>query len=363
MIEWCRRVRESIGFQNAVVTAIMLSVLMVGLEGYPGLRERYGQVLILVENLALGFFVVELLIRITAFAPRPWRFFKSPWNVFDFVIVAACFLPSSQFAVVLRMARILRVMRLGTTRQQAEIRHLKHVELSAAYRKLDDAYGRLEDAYRQLDAEKARSERLLLNILPQLIAQRLKTRQDIIADSFPDVSVMFADIVGFTRMSGEVSAETMVARLDKVFSRFDRLAEHYGVEKIKTIGDAYMAVSGVPRPRDDHLQALARMALDMYRELDSFNGEEGLELAIRVGIHAGPVVAGVIGKRKFIYDLWGDTVNIASRMESTGVPGRIQLPAATAARLDADFRLEPRGPVAVKGKGEITTCFLVAYRE
>jgi len=362
-VAWCRRLRESAGFQNAVVLAIIASVLVVGLEDYAPLRARFGGLLSALENLALGFFVVELAIRITAFAPRPWQFFASGWNVFDFVIVALCFLPASQFAVVLRMARILRILRLGSTRQQAEIRRLKHVELTEAYRKLDDAYWELDDAYRQLNAEKARSERLLLNILPQLIAQRLKTHPDIIADSFGDVSVMFADIVGFTRMSGEVSPEIMVARLDKVFSRFDRLAEHYGVEKIKTIGDAYMAVAGVPQPHDDHLTAIAHMALDMHRALDEFNREEGLDLAIRVGLHAGPVVAGVIGERKFIYDLWGDAVNVASRMESTGVPGRIQLPEATAWRLDGRFRVEKRGPVAVKGKGEIITYFLLDFRE
>lgn len=355
MVPWCRRVVDSSRFQNLVVAAILLSVLLVGLESYPFLAP-YGELLRSVEGLLLGFFVMELLIRITADSPRPWGFFGSAWNVFDFAIVVVCFLPSSQFAVVLRMARILRVLRLGSTRQQDQIRYLKHVELAQAHQAL-------EAAYQQLHVEKARSERLLLNILPGLIAQRLKDKPEIIADSFPDVSVLFADIVGFTRMSGHESPETMVARLDQIFSRFDGLAEHYGVEKIKTIGDAYMVVSGVPQPCEDHLERIAWMALGMQRELDAFNHQQGLNLEIRIGLHAGPVVAGVIGQRKFIYDLWGDTVNIASRMESTGVPGRIQLPSSTAARLDDRFEVQTRGTVQVKGKGEICTGFLIAYRE
>jgi class 3 adenylate cyclase len=214
----------------------------------------------------------------------------------------------------------------------------------------------------ELYAEKQTSERLLLNVLPAPIAERLKQGDGVIVDRFEDVSVLFADIVGFTAMSQRTSPEALVSMLDELFSHFDRLAEVHGLEKIKTIGDAYMVVAGVPHPTDDHARATARMALDMIEALRDYSRRHGTELTIRVGIHTGSVVAGVIGRKKFIYDLWGDTVNTASRMESHGVPGRIHVTETTFQYLRDEFELESRGTMEIKGKGEMTTYLLVGPR-
>jgi class 3 adenylate cyclase len=211
----------------------------------------------------------------------------------------------------------------------------------------------------ELYAEKQTSERLLLNVLPAAIAQRLKDGEGVIVDRFEAVSVLFADIVGFTTMSSQMPPEEVVQMLDDLFSLFDRLAEEHHLEKIKTIGDAYMVVAGIPDPRDDHARAIARMAIDMQRSLGEYAKEHGRELSIRIGVHTGSVVAGVIGKKKFIYDLWGDTVNTASRMESHGVPGRIHVTAATHAILKDEFEFESRGTIDIKGKGPMETYLLV----
>ena len=208
--------------------------------------------------------------------------------------------------------------------------------------------------------ERAKSERLLLNVLPQPIAARLRNTEGTIADGFDDVTVLFADIVDFTTMSAGAAPAEIVGLLDELFSRFDELAEHHGLEKIKTIGDAYMVAGGIPVPRPDHADAIAEMALDMVAELDGRS--DGRRLQIRIGIDTGPVVAGVIGRRKFIYDLWGDTVNTASRMESHGVPGSIQVTERTYRRLCETFVLEERGTVQIKGKGEMRTWLLVGRR-
>ena len=199
--------------------------------------------------------------------------------------------------------------------------------------------------------EHERSERLLLNILPRPIAERLKQKQDIIADGFPEVTILFADIVGFTKLSASISPEELVVMLNRVFSIFDRLSKECGLEKIKTIGDAYMVVGGLPEQRPDHAEAIADMAVGMQREIKRLNEETGLSLRLRIGIHTGPVVAGVIGMQKFIYDLWGDTVNTASRMESHGVEDNIQITESTYERLKDDFVCDERGEIEVKGKG------------
>ncbi len=211
---------------------------------------------------------------------------------------------------------------------------------------------------RQLLEAQEKSERLLLNILPGPIAEQLKQSPDIIAESFADVTVLFADIVNFTQMTETRSAASLVKFLNQVFSRFDRLAEHYGLEKIKTIGDAYMVAAGLPQPQNNHVAAVAAMAVDMQKTLEDFNAETGQDIALRIGIHTGPVVAGVIGLKKFAYDLWGDTVNTASRMESHGVPNRIQISEATYRRLLAcgeSYEFYPRGPIIIKGKGSMVT--------
>ncbi len=204
---------------------------------------------------------------------------------------------------------------------------------------------------RELVAEKQTSERLLLNVLPGPIADRLKGGEGLIVDRFESVSVLFADLVGFTAMASRTSPEGLVTMLNALFSMYDALAERHGLEKIKTIGDSYMVVAGIPQPVADSAKVIAEMALDMIDGLAEYSRAHGLDLSIRVGIHTGSVVAGVIGTKKFIYDLWGDTVNTASRMESTGVPGRVQVSEVTYQLLAERFTFEERGPIEVKGKG------------
>lgn len=218
---------------------------------------------------------------------------------------------------------------------------------------------------KELEAEKQTSERLLLNVLPAPIAARLKHGEGVIVDRFDNVSVLFADIVGFTALSARTSPEALVAMLDDLFTRFDGLADRHGLEKIKTIGDAYMVVAGVPEQSATHAIAMARMGLDMLATLADYarTHETGAELTIRIGIHSGPVVAGVIGRNKFIYDLWGDTVNTASRMESHGLPSRVHITEATKLALRDRFECEPRGEIDVKGKGPMSTFFLVRELE
>jgi class 3 adenylate cyclase len=216
-----------------------------------------------------------------------------------------------------------------------------------------------EQAYlAQLRAEREKSERLLLNVLPAAIAERLKEDQGVMAESFEEATILFADVVGFTEMSAQITPVELVYLLNEVFSAFDELATRHRLEKIKTIGDAYMVVGGLPERRPDHAEAVAEMALDMQDALAALNRRLGTSLRIRTGVNTGPVVAGIIGTSKFIYDLWGDAVNTASRMESHGVPGRVQATAATYERLRGRYLFEPRGTVRVKGKGELPTYFL-----
>lgn len=213
-----------------------------------------------------------------------------------------------------------------------------------------------------LKFQQAQSEELLLSILPQPIAERLHAGETLIADQFEDVSVMFADLVGFTHFSTQKSPTEIVEFLDKIFSKFDQLAQKHGLEKIKTIGDAYMVVGGLPIPCFNHTQKIAQMALDMQEIMTQFNTKTGKAFQLRIGINTGDVVAGVIGMSKFSYDLWGDTVNIASRMESSGLPGKIQVTAATYERLQEKFEFEKRGNIAVKGKGQMSTYWLISKK-
>jgi class 3 adenylate cyclase len=214
----------------------------------------------------------------------------------------------------------------------------------------------------QLQGEKERAERLLLSILPEPIAEQLKQGQLTIADSFADVTVLFADIVDFTRISSHHSPKEVVSLLNQIFSAFDRLAERHGVEKIKTIGDAYMVVGGIPTPRLDHAEAIAEMAIDMLEETSRFHTVIGEPITMRIGINTGPVVAGVIGTNKFIYDLWGDTVNIASRMESYGLASCIQVSLETYKILQDKYLFKERGVIPIKGKGDLMTYLLIGRK-
>ena len=218
------------------------------------------------------------------------------------------------------------------------------------------------EALAALRVEQAKAENLLLNILPRSIADRLKAEAQPIADQFGSASILFADVVDFTPWSERLPPAEVVGYLDHLFSHFDDLAERHGLEKIKTIGDCYMVAAGVPTPRPDHARALALMALDMLDAMRSDDAVGRLGLELRVGINSGPVVAGVIGRKRFLYDLWGDAVNTASRMESHGTPGRIQITRATYELLADEFECEPRGTIAVKGKGEVEAWYLIGAR-
>jgi diguanylate cyclase (GGDEF)-like protein len=208
-------------------------------------------------------------------------------------------------------------------------------------------------------ADKARTEELLLHILPKAIVDQLKIQVGVIAEFHPEATVMFADLVDFTGFARQNSPGEVLDLLNRVFTRFDELAARHGLEKIKTIGDAYMVVGGVPEFRADHAQAVARLALDMQREVGNFQTPQGRPLRLRIGINSGPVVAGVLGTTRFLYDLWGDSVNVASRMESQGLPDFIQVTDATRMLLRDSFRLEKRGLIHVKGRGEMTSWFLL----
>jgi adenylate cyclase len=224
------------------------------------------------------------------------------------------------------------------------------------------ALAELADQHHALEREQAKSERLLLNVLPESVAARLKEHEGIIAEDRPGVTVLFADIVGFTPLTERLSAHELVSLLDRVFARWDAVAVEHGVEKIKTVGDAYMVASGIPLPRDDHAEAIAEMALAMGPALARCSAETGVPLEVRMGIDSGPVIAGVIGRAKFIYDLWGDTVNTASRMESHALPGTIQVTERAYERLRHGYELRRRGTINVKGKGPMTCYLLLGSR-
>ena len=245
--------------------------------------------------------------------------------------------------------------RSATAEAEAKALHAENerqvIELEKA-RELEVAYGLVQQKNEE-------SERLLLNILPASVAERLRKGDSTIADLHADVTILFSDLVGFTDLASRMSPEALVQMLNVLFSRFDRLALDMGVEKIKTIGDAYMAVAGLPERRIDHAVVMSGMALEMMSIVRAFNHEVGQDLALRIGLHSGPVTAGVIGMHKFAYDVWGDAVNTAARMESHGIPGRIQVSESTGLLIQHAFELEERGSVDVKGKGRMRTYLLV----
>ena len=221
----------------------------------------------------------------------------------------------------------------------------------------------IQEQQEALKTERQRSERLLLNILPEEIAARLKLNQeDIIADSFSNISVLFADIVDFTRMSNSMTPKEIVNFLNELFVLYDDLVEKYGLEKIKTIGDAYMVGAGIPVPMENHAEQILEFSIDMLKVTHEYNQKHNQNIRIRVGINSGPAVAGVIGTKKFLYDLWGDTVNTASRMESSGIPNKIQLTEHTYQLTKDHYEFQNRGAIEIKGKGEMFTYFLLGRK-
>jgi adenylate cyclase len=237
-----------------------------------------------------------------------------------------------------------------------------HSEAHARLLERNAAFAALERANAELARERERADRLLHSILPRAVAERLKAGPQVIADTHAAVTVLFADIAGFTELTARSGPREVVDLLDEIFACFDRLAVEHGVEKIKTIGDSWMAVAGLPVARPDHAAAAAGLALALRAGFDRIVTDRGLPIRLRVGIHSGPVVAGVIGRERPAYDLWGDTVNLASRLESHGEAGRIQISAATAALLGDAFDVVDRGEIAVKGKGLVRAAFLEGRR-
>jgi class 3 adenylate cyclase/putative methionine-R-sulfoxide reductase with GAF domain len=232
-------------------------------------------------------------------------------------------------------------------------------ELSKKNKQLSEQMERIKTLNEQIEEEMKKSEKLLLNILPHSIAERLKKGENIISDYFPEASVLFADIAGFTKMSSKMSSqEKLVDILNEIFTNFDRVANKYGLEKIKTIGDCYMMAGGIPVPNEDHLLNITEASLEMIHTFQVIQDELNIDIALRIGINAGPIVAGVIGKNKFVYDLWGDTVNIASRMESNGMVGRVNCSEYVYEKLNDRYHFEPRGELEVKGKGPMKMYFL-----
>ncbi len=250
------------------------------------------------------------------------------------------FLPKPINAVLLRA-------RISASLERKRLRDLERLRLLE-----------LQQEKRLLSVEREKSERLLLNILPQPIADRLKHGERNIAERYPQVTVLFADIVGFTRLANQIEPEELVSLLNELFSRFDRLTDLHHLEKIKTIGDCYMLVGGLPVPAPDHAGAVAEMALEMLTAVREISRDRGIGLGLRIGINSGPVVAGVIGHKKFAYDLWGDTVNLASRLEASGLPNRIQVSASVYDQLYEKFDFTERGIVICKGLGEVRTYLL-----
>jgi adenylate cyclase len=250
------------------------------------------------------------------------------------------FLPKPVNAVLLRA-------RIGASLERTRLRERDQLRLVESRWEKD-----------LLESEREKSERLLLNILPAAIADRLKRGERTIADHYDNVTVLFADLVDFTSLVGRITPAELVSLLSNLFSRFDRLANRYGVEKIKTIGDCYLVVGGLPGGAENHVDAVADMALAMLDEVAVLNRELGLGLRLRIGMNSGPVVAGVIGHDKFAYDLWGTTVNLASRMQSSAPPYRIQLPTATSELLRTRFKFTPAGMISCKGIGEVEACLL-----
>jgi adenylate cyclase len=250
------------------------------------------------------------------------------------------FLPKPINSVILKA-------RVGASLERKRLRDLDRLRLIELHREKE-----------LLEIEQIKSEHLLLNVLPQSIARRLKEGEQTIAERYDDVTVLFADLVDFTSLVGSTDPDELVALLNDLFSRFDRIATRQRLEKIKTVGDCYLAVGGLPEPRMDHAEAVADMALEMLTAVNDLNRDRGIALRVRIGLSSGPVVAGVIGRQKFAYDLWGATVNFASRMQTSGLPDRIHVSADTATLLEGKFVMTERAPQSFKGTGKVRTFLL-----
>jgi len=317
---------------------ILLDIMMPGLDGYEvcsrlkAIDRTRGIPIIFLSAL------VEVSHKVKAFNAGGVDYITKPFEAVE---------------VVARVENQLRLRELEV--QLTEKNKMYRREI--AYREQAEIETRLLLETTKLQKEEI--EELLLNILPQAIAERLQEGQSIIADSFSDVSVLFADLVGFTNFASQKTATETVKVLNQIFTQFDQLSLRHGLEKIKTIGDAYMVVGGLPEPQENHALAIAQMALDMQAAVASFNVKNNQSFSLRIGINIGAVVAGVIGLTKFSYDLWGDTVNVAQRMESNGIPGEIQVTAAVYERLKDQFSFKLRGTIEIKGKGEMMAYFLV----
>jgi adenylate cyclase len=250
-----------------------------------------------------------------------------------------------------QMEKENRLLARKLTRMNTNVRQMEDIQ--------DSTSKLLSKLTQELEEERAKSQALLLNILPQQIIERLEAGETVIADRLDSVTVLFSDFVGFTEISSRLEPHSLVSELNLLFSEFDSLCERTGVEKLKTIGDAYMAIGGLPGTRSDHTNAIADLAIEMLHSLERINDVVERDWHIRIGIHRGPAVAGVIGTRKFVYDVWGDTVNVASRLENSSLPDRIHVSEPAAAALRDHFQLEDRGTLDVKGKGAMRTYFLL----
>ena len=310
----CWNIGTGSGLQFYFLVAASLVVLVLGIE-----RIVLGSILAALG--VAGMIALELLVPNDRGTGPPWT-------------VTVGFVSSAVFSAVIAVATVWYALREVTRAESA------------------------------MEAEYQRSEALLANILPATIAQRLKDpERNIIADKYDDASILFADIAGYTKRASDTTPTDLVRFLDRLYTDLDALVDRHGLEKVKTSGDSYMVVSGVPQPRSDHIEALACLALDMADAVADLKDPHGREVPLRIGLAAGPVVAGVVGARKFFYDVWGDAVNVAARMETTDVEGRIQVPQAVYERLKDSFVLEERGDVHVKGKGVMHTWYLVGRRE
>jgi class 3 adenylate cyclase len=283
-----------------------------------------------------------------------WVFFTALTGVFDFLLADAH--ASQKLAISLRTSVVFFALNF------IAVATIIYVLLRYSIQEKHKIQQRLEEAHWQLLAEQYRSEKLLLNILPAPVAERLKNAEQTIADGFPAATVMFADLVNFTRVAAAMTPEQVFGMLNSIFSAFDDLCERFGLEKIKTIGDAYMAAGGLNTNTSDHTIAIADFALAMQAILHRDYRINTAHMEIRIGISTGPVIAGVVGKHKFIYDVWGDTVNLASRITSNGVPGTIHCDAATQERLAAHFDFATPQRINLKGKGEMTVYRLLGRK-